>query len=162
AVIVSGFSGNELYCLAKKGWGPGSIVVGNSVQSLGFVGGISSGLRTIAGGEIANLTQLITEGRHAAIRRLEKEAIDQGAHDVTRVTSDLKQWSGLKEFIALGSALKGADYRGPFFTTACSGQDLYCQLDAGYAPRHFVMGNVAYALGVRRGFFGFLRGFAGG
>jgi uncharacterized protein YbjQ (UPF0145 family) len=65
-------------------------------------------------------------------------------------------------FIAIGSALKGADYRGPFFTTACSGQDLYCQLDAGYAPRHFVMGNVAYALGVRRGFFGFLRGFAGG
>src|SRR4051812_20149375 len=54
AVIVSGFSGNEMFCLAEKGWAPGSIVVGNSVQSLGFVGGIASGLRTIAGGEIAN------------------------------------------------------------------------------------------------------------
>jgi uncharacterized protein YbjQ (UPF0145 family) len=161
-VIVSGFSGNEMYCLAEKGWAPGSIVVGNSVQSLGFVGGISSGLRTIAGGEIANLTQLITEGRHAAIQRLEKEAQDQGAHGVTGVTSDLKQITGLKEFIALGSTVKGADYRGPFFTTACSGQDFYCQLDAGYEPRHFVMGNVAYALGVSRGFFGALRGFAGG
>jgi uncharacterized protein YbjQ (UPF0145 family) len=161
-VIVSGFSGNEMYCLAEKGWAPGSIVVGNSVQSLGFVGGISSSLRTIAGGEIANLTQLITEGRHAAIQRLEKEAQDQGAHGVTGVTSDLKQITGLKEFIALGSTVKGADYRGPFFTTACSGQDFYCQLDAGYEPRHFVMGNVAYALGVSRGFFGALRGFAGG
>jgi uncharacterized protein YbjQ (UPF0145 family) len=161
-VIVSGLSGNEIYCLAEKGWAPGSIVVGNSVQSLGFVGGVSSGLRTIAGGEIANLTQLITEGRHAAIQRLEKEATDHGAHGVTGVTSDLKQLTSLKEFIAIGSTVKGADYRGPFFTTACSGQDLYCQMDAGYAPRHFVMGNVAYALGVSRGFTGMLRGFAGG
>jgi uncharacterized protein YbjQ (UPF0145 family) len=161
-VIISGLSGNELYCLAEKGWAPGSIVVGNSVQSLGFAGGISSGLRTIAGGEIANLTGLISEGRHAAVGRLEKEAQEQGAHGVTGVTSDLKQLNRLSEFLAIGSAVKGADYRGPFFTTACSGQDLYCQLDAGYQPRHFVMGNVAYALGVGRGFFGALRGFAGG
>jgi uncharacterized protein YbjQ (UPF0145 family) len=161
-MIVSGFSGNELFCLAEKGWTPGSIVVGNSVQSLGFFGGISSGLRTIAGGEIENLTQLITEGRHAAIQRLEKEATDHGADGVTGVTSDLKQLANYKEFIAIGSSIKGHDYQGPFFTTACSGQDLYCQLDAGYEPRHFVMGNVAYALGVSRGFFGFLRGFAGG
>ncbi len=161
-MIVSGFSGNELFCLAEKGWGPGSIVVGNSVQSLGFVGGISSGLKTMAGGEITNLTQLITEGRHAAINRLEKEAQDHGAHGVTGVVSSLKQVSGLKEFIAIGSSVKGADYKGPFFTTACSGQDFYCQLDAGYAPRHFVMGNVAYALGIGRGVFGFLKGVAGG
>ena len=36
--------------------------MGNSVQSLGFAGGLSSGLRTLAGGEISNLTSLITEG----------------------------------------------------------------------------------------------------
>lgn len=161
-MIVSGFSGNEIYCLAEKGWAPGSIVVGNSVQSLGLVGGLSSSLRTIAGGEIENLTQLITDGRHAAIDRLEKEAQEQNAHGVTGVTSDLKQLSGLNEFIAIGSAIKGADYHGPFFTTACSGQDLYCQMDAHYQPLHFVMGNVAYALGVGRGFMGALRGFAGG
>src|SRR5438552_7347440 len=114
-MIVSGLSGNELYCLAERGWAPGSIVVGNSVQSLGFVGGLSSGLRTIAGGEIANLTQLITEGRHAAIQRLEKEAVAEAAHGVTGVTSDLKQLSGLKEFIAIGSTVTGANYHGPFF-----------------------------------------------
>lgn len=161
-MIISGFSGNELFCLAEKGWGPGSIVVGNSVQSLGFVGGISSGLKTMAGGEILNLTQLITEGRHAAIDRLEKEAREQDAHGVTGVVSSLKQMSGLKEFIAIGSSVKGTNYHGPFFTTACSGQDFYCQLDAGYEPRHFVMGNVAYALGIGRGVFGFLKGVAGG
>src|SRR5260221_6897714 len=100
-MLVSGFSGNEMFCLAEKGFAPGSIVVGNSVQSLGFVGGVASGLRTIAGGEIANLTQLITEGRHAAIQRLEKEAIELGTGGVTGVTSDLKQLAGLKEFIAI-------------------------------------------------------------
>jgi uncharacterized protein YbjQ (UPF0145 family) len=161
-MIVSGFSGNEMYCLAQKGWAPGGIVVGNSVQSLGFAGSISSGFRTLAGGEITNLTSLITEGRHAAIERLEKEAGEQGAHGVTGVTSELRQLAGYKEFIAVGSALKGDTYRGPFFTTACTGQDFYCQLDAGYEPRHFVIGNVAYALGVSRGLFGFFRSFAGG
>src|SRR5207253_3247398 len=43
------------------------------------------------------------------------------------------------------------------FSTACSGQELYCQLDAGYLPRHFVIGNVAYALGFTRGLMGTLR-----
>lgn len=159
-MIVSGLSGNEVYCLAQKGWAPGGIVVGNSVQSLGFVGGIASGLRTMAGGEIENLTQLITQGRHAAIRRLEKEAEGHGASGVTGVMSDLKEVSGLHEFLAIGSTVRGGS--GRFFTTACSGQDLYCQVDAGYEPRHFVMGNVAYALGIGRGIFGALRGFAGG
>src|SRR5262249_31021017 len=140
----------------------GSIVVGNSVQSLGVVGSITSGLRTVAGGEIENLTKLIVEGRHAAIERLEKEAKDQHADGVTGVNSDLKNLSGFKEFIAIGSTVKGSGCGAPFFTTACSGQDLYCQIDAGYQPRHFVMGNVAYALGVSRGIFGLLRGVAGG
>ncbi|QVL33119.1 heavy metal-binding domain-containing protein [Telmatocola sphagniphila] len=161
-MIISGFSGNEIYCLAQKGWAPGSIVVGNSVQSLGFVGGISSSFKTLSGGEIENLTKLITEGRHAAINRLEKEAQEHGAHGVTGVTSDLKQFSGLKEFIAIGTSIKGLDHQGEFFTTACTGQDFYCQVDAGYEPRHFVMGNVAYALGMGRGVLGTIKGFAGG
>ncbi len=156
-MMLTGLSGNEIYCLALKGWAPGNIVVGNSVYSLGFVGGLASGLRTIAGGEVANITELISEGRHAAIQRLEKEAQEEGAHGLTGVTSDLKSVGGLTEFLALGSAVRGQQYHGPFFSTACSGQELYCQLDAGYEPRHFVIGNVAYALGVTRGLLGTLR-----
>jgi len=68
----------------------------------------------------------------------------------------------MQEFIAIGSSVRGLEYKGPFFTTACSGQDLYCQLDAGYQPRHFVMGNVAYALGVGRSLTSIFSGFAGG
>jgi uncharacterized protein YbjQ (UPF0145 family) len=161
-MILSGLSGNEIYCLAKKGWSPGNIVVGNSVYSLGFVRSLTSGFQTLAGGELASITELISDGRHAAIRRMEEEAVKHAAQGLTGVVSELKKVSGLMEFLAIGSAIKNASYRGPFFTTACSGQDLFCQIDAGYEPRHFVMGNVAYALGVGRGLLGALRGVAGG
>jgi len=156
-MMLTGLSGNEIYCLAQKGWAPGNIVVGNSVYSLGVLGSFASGMRTLAGGEVKNITQLISDGRHAAIKRLEDEAVEEGAHGLTGVVSELKSVGGLTEFLAIGSAVKGGEYVGPFFSTACSGQELYCQLDAGYAPRHFVIGNVAYALGVTRGFMGTLR-----
>ena len=150
-MLMSGLSGNEIYCLAQKGWSPGNIVVGNSVYSLGLIRGITSGLRTLAGGEIGSLTELIVDGRHAAIGRLEKEAQAHAAHGLTGVASDLKSINNLMEFLALGSAVHGDSYTGPFFSTACTGQDLFCQIDAGYDPRHFVMGNVAYAPGHRPG-----------
>lgn len=162
-MILSGLSGNEMFCLGEKGWLPGNIVVGNSVYSLGVIRGFTSGLKTLSGGEIESITELISDGRHAAITRMEDEAAKQKAHGLTGVVSDLKKLaSGHMEFLAIGSAIRGREYTGPFFTTACSGQDLYCQLDSGYQPRHFVMGNVAYALGLGRGLIGALRGFTGG
>jgi uncharacterized protein YbjQ (UPF0145 family) len=156
-MILTGLSGNELYCLAQKGWLPGNIVVGNSVHSLGIVRTFTSGLKTLAGGEITSVTELINDGRHAAIKRLEEEAVNEGAHGLTGVVSELKTIGGLMEFLAIGSAIRSDSPPGEFFTTACSGQDLYCQIDAGYHPRHFVIGNVAYALGVGRGLTGALR-----
>jgi|SRR5579884_2185357 len=156
-MMMTGLSGNEIYCLAQKGWVPGNIVVGNSVYSLGFLGSLGSGMRSLAGGEVHNITQLISDGRHAAIRRLEEEAQQEEAHGLTGVTSELRSMGGLTEFLAIGSAVRGQDYKGPFFSTACSGQELYCQIDAGYEPRHFVIGNVAYALGVTRGLLGTMR-----
>jgi uncharacterized protein YbjQ (UPF0145 family) len=156
-MLLSGLSGNEIYCLAQKGWSPADIVVGNSVYSLGLVRGITSSLKTLAGGEVASITHLIADGRHAAIGRLEREATTQGAHGLTGVVSELKPVGNLMEFLAVGSAVHGSGATGPFFSTACSGQDLYCQVDAGYQPRHFVIGNVAYALGLGRGITGSLK-----
>ena len=153
-MLMTGLSGNEIYCLAQKGYGPGGIVVGNSVQSLGMIRGITSGLKTLSGGEIGSITQLIVDGRHAAVNRLEQEARNEKAQGLTGVTSDLRKIGGLMEFIALGSSVTGGDENHPFFSTACTGQDLFCQVDAGYGPRHFVIGNVAYALGIGRGISG--------
>jgi uncharacterized protein YbjQ (UPF0145 family) len=178
---ISGLSGNEVYCLQQKGWAPGGIVVGNSVQSLGFAGGIDRVFKTMAGGEIENLTQLISEGRHAALKRIEREAQERGAGGLTGVTLEVKTLGGMIEFLAVGSAIHraGEEGRGPdrtgitrgegrggeqpsgsFFSTACSGQDLYCHIDAGYEPRHLVLGNVAYAMGIGRGISGAFRQFS--
>jgi uncharacterized protein YbjQ (UPF0145 family) len=160
-MLISSLSGNEIFCLSLKGWAPGRIVVGNSVYSLGLLGGLTSGLKAMAGGEIGQITSLISEGRHAALRRLVEEARRDEARGVTGVTSELKTFGGMQEFLAVGSAIhSGAP--GSFFTTACSGQDLYCQLDSGYVPRHYVIGNVAYAMGVGRGLTSLLRTIAGG
>jgi uncharacterized protein YbjQ (UPF0145 family) len=155
-MLMTGLSGNEIYCLAQKGYDPGNIVVGNSVHSLGFVRGITSGLRMLSGGEVSSVTELIVDGRHAAISRLEQEAKDEGDQGLTGVASELRKLSNLMEFIAIGSAVKSSA-SGPFFSTACTGQDLFCQIDAGYEPRHFVIGNVAYALGIGRGITGGLK-----
>ena len=156
-MLMTGLSGNEIYCLSLKGYAPGNIVVGNSVHSLGLVRGITSGLKTLSGGEIGSITQLIVDGRHAAINRLEREATDEGARGLTGVSSDLRKLGSLMEFLAVGSAVKSDEGASPFFSTACTGQDLFCQIDAGYEPRHFVIGNVAYALGIGRGITGGLK-----
>src|SRR5262249_45984626 len=142
-MMLTGLSGNEIYCLAKKGWAPGNIVVGNSVYSLGFVRSVTSGFQTLAGGELGSITELISDGRHAAIKRMEEEASHHAAHGMTGVTSDLKKVGGLMEFLAIGSSGKGIDHQGPVFTTARSGHDPYCPMDAGHQPRHLLLGHVA-------------------
>ena len=105
-MMLTGLSGNELYCLATKGWAPGKIVVGNSVYSLGFVRSVTSGFQTLAGGELGSITELISDGRHAAIKRMEEEASHHAAHGMTGVTSDLKKVGNLMEFLAIGSSLQ--------------------------------------------------------
>jgi uncharacterized protein YbjQ (UPF0145 family) len=163
-VIISGMSGNEIYCLSLKGYRPGEIAVGNSVQSLGITGSVSSSLRSMAGGEVANITQLISQGRHAAILRMEEEAKRHGAVGITGVTSELRRLGGYTEFLSQGTAVhtEGGAPAAPPFSTSASGLEMYCHLDAGYHPVKFVMGNVAYALGLGRGLTGGLRTMAQG
>jgi len=49
---VTGLSGNEIYCLALKQYLAGELVVGNSVNSMGFLGSLGAGLTNILGGEV--------------------------------------------------------------------------------------------------------------
>jgi uncharacterized protein YbjQ (UPF0145 family) len=154
-------SGNEIYCLSKKGFVPGDIVVGNSVNSLGIAGGIGMFGRSLAGGEIGQLTSLISDGRHLAIQRMEHEAARVGAHGITGVASEARSLGGYTEFLAQGTSITG-QASGHLFTTSASGTDLYCHLDSGYRPMRFAMGNIAYALGLGRGVMGSLRQLARG
>jgi uncharacterized protein YbjQ (UPF0145 family) len=164
-MLISGMSGNEVYCLAQKGLQPGEIVVGNSVCSMGLGGAIGSFGQSLAGGEIRQVTELISGGRHAAIQRMEEEARRHGAEGVTSVVSELRTLAGYTEFLAQGTgvhAQRGGAGGPMVFSSAASGMELYCHLDAGYRPIRFVMGNIAYALGISRGITGSLRTFAQG
>jgi uncharacterized protein YbjQ (UPF0145 family) len=159
---VSGMSGNEIYCLGLKGLDPSELVVGNSVVSLGVIGGLGASITGVTGGEITAMTQLISDGRHKAIDRMVAEAEKHGAVGVTSVVSDLRTLSGYNEFLAQGTAVTGKNPSDRVFTTAASGMELYCHLDAGYRPMRFAMGNVAYALGIGQGLTGSLRTMARG
>jgi len=157
--MVTGLSGNEIYCMALKHYVPGEVVVGNSVNSLGFLGGVVSGFRNMAGGEIAQVTEAVESGRIAAFERMVAEARREGASGVTGVTGELMDFAGNTEFLFVGSCLK-SDGEGeplPFFTTAGSAQELYCNLDAGYAPISHVFGNIAYSTGIGGGLTGALK-----
>lgn len=161
-IAVSGMSGNELFCLASKNLSPGEITVGNSVFSLGLGGALSAFGQSIAGGELTQLSQLISEGRHAAITRMEEDARRVGAAGVTGVVSELRSFAGFHEFLSQGTAVYTQPAPARLFSTSASGTDLYCHLDAGYQPIRFAMGNIAYALGVGAGLTGMVRSLARG
>ncbi len=162
---ISGMSGNEVYCLVQKGLFPGEIVVGNSVCSMGVGGALNTFGRTLAGGEVRAVTELIADGRHAAIHRMEAEARQHGAVGVTSVVTELRTLAGYTEFLAQGTSVHSQGVRSAasgVFSSAASGMELFCHLDVGYRPVRFVMGNIAYTLGIGRGITGSLRTMAQG
>ncbi len=156
---VTGLSGNEIYCMALKNYAPGELVVGNSVNSMGFLGALAAGMKSMVGGEISQVTQAIEAGRLAAFERMVAEAKAAGADGVTGVTGELKDFIGNTEFLFVGSCVHGQDGRPPngFFTSAGNAQELYCHMDAGYQPIQHAFGNIAYMVGVGGGLVGSLK-----
>lgn len=159
----SGLSGNEMYCAHLLGFLPGDLLVGNSVFSMGFLGGLGSGIRTFIGGEISQYTNMIAEGRRLSLQRFDQELQQAGGIGATGVTSELIFHPGNVEFLTVGSTIHRQDGQ-PIstFTTSADGQELFCQWDAGYTPLSFVFGNVAYSIGVGRGITGAFRQLAKG
>lgn len=154
---VTGFSGNEIYCLNKLGMNAGQLCLGNNVLALGVFRGIGAGLSNLAGGEIEEITRLVHDGRLHAYERMMAEA----GHGVglAGVTFDMINHGGNLEFIALGSAIHQPDARNTLsFSTSANAQALYCQMNAGFTPHSFVFGNVAYSLGVGGNIKGAFRG----
>src|SRR5258708_35809585 len=106
-------------------------------------------------GEIPVVTPMIQEGRAAAFKGRRAEADREQAHGVVGVASELRGLSGNSEFLFVGSGVRG----GPdtaLFSSAGDAQELYCHMDAGYAPKEFVFGNIAYSVGAVGGIAGTL------
>jgi uncharacterized protein YbjQ (UPF0145 family) len=162
--ICTGLSGNEMFCLNRKGFSPGELVVGNSVYSMGFVGSIGSGLRVLAGGEVTQVTEVIHDGRLSSFRRMVAEAERAGGVGITGVTNELVKQAGNIEYLAIGSTIHRGEERHEQleFTTSADGQSLYCQIDSGFRPIQFVFGNVAYSIGLGGGIGGMLRSLSRG
>ena len=163
---VTGLSGNEIYCMALKNYSAGEIVVGNSVNSMGFLGGLAAGMKGMAGGEITQVTQAIEEGRLKAFDRMVTEAKKEGATGITGVTSELKDFIGNTEFLFVGSCLHGTtpetNSSHGFFSSAGNAQELYCHMDAGYEPIQHAFGNIAYSMGLGGGIKGAFKAMARG
>ena len=161
--VLSGLSGNEMYCVDLLGYHPGNLLVGNSVFSRGFLGSMSAGFRGMVGGEITAITDMITQGRHLSMQRLISEMQQHSGHGATSVTTELIFHSQNIEFLSVASTLhQKVGVPATAFTSASDGQELFCQVDAGYQPISFVMGNVAYSIGVGRGITGAFKQMARG
>lgn len=157
--IMTGLSGNEMYCLHLKGFEPGELVVGNSVYSMGFFGTLGSGVQTMLGGEVEPVTRVIHDGRLHSLQRMTQEAEKQGGIGITGCSSEIIQQGGTAEFLSIGSCIhhEGKRVEKLAFSTSADGQELYCQLDAGFMPIKFVFGNVAYSIGISGGILGAFR-----
>lgn len=148
---ITGLSGNEIYCLDAKGYDAGDIVVGNCVNSMGFLGSLGSALGNLVGGEVPQVTQQIRDARQTAYNRMIDEARRHKASGVAAVSSGLMHQGSHTEFLFTGSCVHDRKGAATFFTSAGNAQELYCHMDAGYQPLAHVFGNIAYSIGLGGG-----------
>ena len=148
--VMTGLSGNEMWCLHRKGLSAGDMILGNSVCSMGILRSIGSSFRQLMGGEVTQITQLIHDGRRNSFDRLLAEAQKRGGVGVTGVSNELLMLDSNVEFLSIGSTLHQEGHTGEkvAFTSAADGLELFCQMDAGFEPRKFVFGNIAYSVGL--------------
>ena len=80
-------------------------VFGVVVRSRGLGGNIMAGLRSLAGGEIHEYTQLLEETRRQAVDRLVKNATLMGANAVLTMRFDSSEiGQSMSEIVAYGTA----------------------------------------------------------
>jgi uncharacterized protein YbjQ (UPF0145 family) len=76
------------------------------VRSRGIGGNIMAGLRSIAGGEISEYTQMIEEARRHAIDRMVQNAAVMGANAVVMMRFDSSEiGQTMSEIVAYGTAV---------------------------------------------------------
>src|SRR5437667_6745006 len=103
--LMTGLSGNEIYCLHLKNLAPGELVIGNSVFSMGLIGSLGAVGRGLLGGEVPQITGVIHEGRLQAYRRMASEAEQRGGIGITGVTNELRTFHGNTEFLSVASTV---------------------------------------------------------
>lgn len=83
------------------------LVKGSTIQAKHVGKDILAGLRTLIGGEIKEYTEMLTQARKIAIKRMVDEAEAMGANGIVNIrftTSSVMQ--GAAELLAYGTAVK--------------------------------------------------------
>ncbi|HXX55630.1 MAG TPA: heavy metal-binding domain-containing protein [Methanoregula sp.] len=75
------------------------------VRSRGLGRNITAGLRSLAGGEIHEYTELLNQSREQALARLKEHAKALGANAVVGVRFDSSEISYMTEILAYGTAV---------------------------------------------------------
>ncbi|MEO7066489.1 MAG: heavy metal-binding domain-containing protein [Rhodanobacter sp.] len=76
------------------------------VRSRGLGGNIMAGLRSLAGGEITEYTQMLEEARRHAVDRLVKNAASMGANAILTLRFDSSEiGQTMSEIVAYGTAV---------------------------------------------------------
>ena len=76
------------------------------VRSRGLGGNIMAGLRSIAGGEITEYTQMLEEARRHAVDRLVQNATVMGANGIVMMRFDSSEiGQTMSEIVAYGTAV---------------------------------------------------------
>ena len=97
----------EMWNMIHCGYLPLELVLGVSVYSLGFVGGITAAFKSLVRGEIEELTTLVYVARENALHRLMEHAVEAGADDVVGIKTYVYELGGgIIEFLAIGTAVK--------------------------------------------------------
>jgi uncharacterized protein YbjQ (UPF0145 family) len=105
--ITSDMTNEEMWNMINIGYMPVRLVMGVSVYSLGFTGGIGAFFQSLGGGEVSGLTEILYEAREKALERIEMEAERYGADEVVGVKTKVYDLGGgLVEFMAIGTAVK--------------------------------------------------------
>ena len=161
---VTGLSGNEIYCLALKKYSAGELVVGNSVNSMGFLGSLGAGLGNVLGGEVPQVTRGDPRGpRQRHSQRMTRGGGATGASGVAgrhRRAALLQRQHG----IPVRRLLRPCDGR---LATACSPapamrRSSIATWTPAIEPIQHVFGNIAYSMGVGGGLLGSLKTLARG
>ena len=83
------------------------IVKGTTVQTKNFGKDFMAGMKTLVGGELASYTEMLTEARQIATKRMVDEAETLGADAVINVRySSASMMQGAAEVVAYGTAVK--------------------------------------------------------
>ena len=112
--FTSDISTSDFWLLKDAGYMPVALVLGNSVYSMGIAGGIATGIKGIAKGELTQITELMYNAREMALGRMQAEADKLGADGVIGVKLKVQylhnnEWM---EITAIGTAIKYVSSKG--------------------------------------------------